>query len=58
MELSEILAHLETAFMELAAMRGNLDNGMRPDTAFALGEALGAVHQAKRLVERDIEAKR
>jgi hypothetical protein len=58
MKLPEILAHCEAAFRELAVMRGDLENGMQSDTAFELGKALGSLHKAKALVERDLKHQR
>jgi hypothetical protein len=54
MKLVEILAHCEIAFMELVAMRGELERDCSDETALALGHALGSVHKAKALVERDL----
>jgi hypothetical protein len=56
MKLLEILAHCEIAFDQLVLMRGQLERECQDDTAFALGEAIGAVHKAKALVERDLRA--
>jgi hypothetical protein len=54
MKLPEILARLEIARKELAPMRGQLERDCPNDTALTLGHALGAVHRAKGLVERDL----
>jgi hypothetical protein len=54
MKLREILACCEAAFAQLASMRGQLERDCSDETALELGRALGAVHQAKTLVERDL----
>jgi hypothetical protein len=54
MKLREILARCEAAFAQLAPMRGQLERDCSDDTALALGHALGTLHQAKTLVERDL----
>jgi len=36
-------------------MRGQLERDCSEDTALALGRTLGALHQAKGLVERDLK---
>jgi|HubBroStandDraft_6_1064221.scaffolds.fasta_scaffold108982_8 hypothetical protein len=55
MKLVEILARCEAAFAQLAPMRGQLERDCSEDTALALGRTLGALHQAKGLVERDLK---
>jgi hypothetical protein len=55
MKLPEILARLETASKELRPMRGQLERDCPGDTAMTLGEALGVIHRAKTLVERDLK---
>jgi hypothetical protein len=55
MKLVEILARCETAYGEMVAMRAQLESDTSDETAFALGQALGAVYRAKGLVERDLK---
>jgi hypothetical protein len=57
MKLPEILARCEAAFAQLAPMRGQLEDCL-DETALELGRALGAVHRAKALVERDLKWQR
>jgi hypothetical protein len=54
MKLPEILARLEIAFKTMAPIRGQLEPECSDETALALGHALGSVHRAKGLVERDL----
>jgi hypothetical protein len=58
MKLVEILARCEAAFAQLAPMRGQLERDCLDETALELGRALGAVHRAKALVERDLKHQR
>lgn len=53
MSLTEIQTLLHTARVMLAGLRHEID-GVHPDTAFALGEALGMLRQAEALIRRDI----
>jgi hypothetical protein len=54
MELTEIHAILRQAFTALVAMQGRADR-CSPDTAFAIGSALGTIAKAAALVGRDID---
>ena len=54
MTLVEIRAKLQEAHRALAAIRDDHLDGVSPDTAFALGEALGHVRHAEALVARDM----
>jgi hypothetical protein len=55
MKLVEILARCEAAFAQLAPMRSQLERDCSNDTALELGHALGSLHKAKALVERDLK---
>lgn len=54
MTLIEIHGVLTSAFHDIAALHGHVDD-VSPDTAFAIGEALGVIAKAKALVGRDID---
>ena len=54
MTLAEIQEQLRIAHRALAAIRDDHLDGVSPDTAFALGEALGHVRHAEALVARDM----
>jgi hypothetical protein len=45
---------LKIAFEELVRVSGNFE-GLKMDTVFALGEALGILSKAKALVGRDVD---
>ena len=54
MTLKEIHEVLQQAFDAVAALHGQID-GVSPDTAFAIGEALGTLGKAKALLGHDID---
>jgi hypothetical protein len=54
MKLEEILARLQEATAVLAPMRGQMPEEVSSETAFALGEILGATQRAKESIKRDI----
>jgi hypothetical protein len=56
-DLAAIHATLQRAYDEVATLYRNVD-GVSPDTAFAIGEALGVLSKAKALVGRDIDQAR
>lgn len=55
MTLHELRTRLQTAFDAVAAVRGNVLDGVRDDTALAVGCALRTIAKAKALVDRDID---
>jgi len=55
MTLTEIHAVLQQAYDDVAKLHGNLPDDTRPDSAFAIGEALGQLSKAKALIGRDID---
>jgi hypothetical protein len=55
MTLKEIHAVLQQAFADVAALHGQMPDGIGVDTAFAIGEALGVISKAKSLVGRDVD---
>jgi hypothetical protein len=55
MTLTEVHAVLQQAFHDVRALHGELGSDVSPDTAFAIGEALGVISRAKALVGRDID---
>ena len=54
MTLTEIQTALRTAHKALAQVRDAHVGALNPDTAFAIGEALGQIRHAEALVTRDI----
>ena len=58
LDVVDLYVRLQTVVSALEGMRGNLDDSIKPDTAFALGEALGVACKAKGLVGRDIDDER
>lgn len=56
MTLRELHTILQTSFDAIAAVHGNVPDGVSSDTALAVGYALGSVAKAKALVGRDIDA--
>ena len=55
MTLRELHTILQAAFDAIATSMGNVPDGASPDTALAVGYALGSVSKAKALVGRDID---
>jgi hypothetical protein len=55
MALTEIHAVLQKASDGLKMLHGQLGNDVRPDSAFAIGQALGTIDKAKALIGRDID---
>lgn len=58
MTLRELHTILQTAFDALGAVHGSVPDGVSPDTALALGYALGTISKAKAMVGRDIDQER
>lgn len=58
MTLTEVHAVLQQAFHDVLSLHGELDSDVSPDTAFAIGNALGVIEKAKALVGRDIDQAR
>ena len=54
MSAEDVRGTLQIAFEEVLRISGNLD-GLKIDTVFALGEALGILAKAKALVARDVD---
>ena len=57
MTLEAIHKVLSIAFSQIAVLHGQIDD-VSPDTAFAIGEALGLIEKAKALVGRDIDTRK
>ena len=55
MTAAEIHVRLRAAFEALSPIFRNLENDVRVDTAFAIGELTGMISKAKALVGRDID---
>jgi hypothetical protein len=55
MTLHELHQILQTAFDTVAVVSGDVPDDLSPDSAFAVGAALGTLSKAKALVGRDID---
>lgn len=55
MKATEIHSRLQKAFDQLAPIFGQLEDDMRADTVFAIGELTGYIAKVKALVGRDAD---